>query len=251
MALKEYGFIGDNLYTPRELELKRCISINTDDFTVEINNEELLNLAAVCRMDLHDLKQMVYDYADEAKLEALSEYVRLTEPDRLNYGTFRKYKHLRPWVDRLMGGYDVFKELCYVDDRIFAADVSTLINYGREFERLVGEALVHMYGSNVKKQVKYKDAIPDFVIGDTWIDAKLSKSTAFRPEVKTIEKYRKFTNDLKIVFAVDDTHGLEMNDVDGVEFIHISEFYSELYDSLVHELKEFVQRAGKVKGLYL
>jgi|GEM_PF-6450000 len=75
-------------------------------------------------------------------------------------------------------------------------DIDLMKYYGLKFEKLLGDIIKEVSGDFVKGYNQYLK--PDFVIGSTWIDAKLSHWTASIPE--TIEKYEPFCDYLMIIF---------------------------------------------------
>lgn len=79
--------------------------------------------------------------------------------------------------------------------------------------------------------------------GNTWIDAKLSRSTALSYGCETIEKYRKHTDWLVIVYAIHDTEA----DDDRATFVHITEYKPYVSDELQRKIDAFIRRASEVK----
>lgn len=118
----------------------------------------------------------------------------------------------------------------------------TLMSMGCEFELLVEEVLTEVLGDIQVKPVVGK-CIPDFVFGGTWFDAKLSRSTTLAPGCRTIQKYRRHTDKLTIIYALHDTDCADSR----VTFVHISEYYPLISVELQRKIDAFIRRATAVR----
>lgn len=120
--------------------------------------------------------------------------------------------------------------------------VKNLMQLGAEFESLVGEIFVEATISH-ERHVIHGDSIPDFISGNTWLDAKLSKSTAMHSFSETITKYRKHTDHLVIIYAIDDTAATDAR----AKFVHVSEYYPYISAELQRKIDAFVRKASAIK----
>lgn len=110
---------------------------------------------------------------------------------------------------------------------------------GHEFQALVTEIYDEITLAR-SEQNRFEDSIPDFISGNTWLDAKLSKSTA---SAMTIQKYRKHTDWLIIVYALEDGG----KPLDGAIYKHVSEYYPLISAELQRKLDAFIRRATEVR----
>jgi len=110
---------------------------------------------------------------------------------------------------------------------------------GLEFQALVKDIYDEITLARTE-QTRIEDCIPDFISGFTWLDAKLSKSTA---TVANIRKYRKHTDWLIIVYAIDDG----AKPIDGAIYTHVSEYYPLITDELKRKIDAFIRKATEVR----
>lgn len=120
--------------------------------------------------------------------------------------------------------------------------VRSLMRLGSEFEHLVAETLTEINPS-VQEKVVVHDCIPDFIVEDCWYDAKLSRSTALDSRCETIEKYRKHTDHLTIIYAINDTSATDSR----ANFVHIIEYKSLVSEKLQNKIDAFIYKASEVK----
>lgn len=117
-----------------------------------------------------------------------------------------------------------------------------LMKLGRIFESLVGEVLAELF-TEVQPHPHIDNCIPDFVVGETWYDAKLSRSTVFGPGCDTIDKYRKHTDYLVIIYALHDTDRSD----DRAKFVHINELRPLVSPKLQRKIDAFIRKATEVR----
>lgn len=146
------------------------------------------------------------------------------------YGTIESYRKVYGIDMRLL------------DIPIVKVNARRFLDLGSEFEQLSYATLSTLY-KPIIYQKKVADCIPDFIIGDCWYDAKLSRSTALNPRCETIEKYRKHTDYLTIIYAIDDTTATD----DRATFVHITEYYPYISAELQREIDAFIRKATEVK----
>lgn len=119
------------------------------------------------------------------------------------------------------------------------ARIKELKRLGLEFQALVKDVYDEITLARTD-QTRIEDCIPDFISGFTWLDAKLSKSTA---TVANIRKYRKHTDWLIIVYAIDDG----AKPIDGAIYTHVSEYYPLISDELKRKIDAFIRKATEVR----
>ena len=117
-----------------------------------------------------------------------------------------------------------------------------LMKLGRIFESLVGEVLAELF-TEVQPHPHIDNCIPDFVVGETWYDAKLSRSTVFSPGCETIDKYRKHTDYLVIIYALHDTDSSD----DRAKFVHINELRPLVTPRIQRKIDAFIRKATEVR----
>lgn len=122
------------------------------------------------------------------------------------------------------------------------ARIRKLMQLGRDFENIVGEVLSEIY-SDIRVKPKFGTSIPDYVVDETWYDAKLARSTTLAPGCRTIPKYRKHTDNLTIIYALHDTERKDSR----ANFVHISEYYPLITDELQRKIDAFIRKATEVR----
>jgi len=163
---------------------------------------------------------------------------------RPSLGTVRQIEKL---ISNTYGNISEYRRIYGLDMRLLDSSNSAskrrrFLDLGAEFEQLTYATLTTIY-DGVQYQRKIADCIPDFIVGKRWYDAKLSRSTALNPSCETIEKYRKHTDYLTIIYAIDDTTATD----DRASFVHISEYYPYISTELQREIDAFIRKASKVK----
>lgn len=246
-ALFLYGF-NDFCSVPTILELKRCWEVV--DWEVRLNKEYFNELLGVYNINEEYLMKLVNEHKEEVVLNLLSEFA-LNHPDKFYDEYFKKLKHhsLRYFIYKKFGDFSKARAFFGVPDELTLIDRPYLLklsSLGREFEGLLEKWLFE----DLDRQVNIDDCRPDFVDGSLWIDAKLSKSTAFYSGVETIPKYSEKVEKVLIIYAVDDMLGIPTLP-ENVEIKHISEFYEEIEKEGVEEINEFIKRVEFIKGISL
>lgn len=207
-ALTAYGLLPHSPGNPSEFELNRCFLVD-DDYRVVQNEYTIADIKELYNLSDIEFKRVKNKSLNKAQREALDAYVTDTFPHGLLHSTLEtkgKY-HIKHYINKFYRGN--IGNLC----RDFGLDInlivdcgsrSTFILYGRKFENLVKRVLDAIYPGEVQCQVRVGDSIPDFIVENIgWVDAKLSKSTAFNRRCSTITKYLKHTDKLTIIYAID------------------------------------------------
>lgn len=246
LALEAYGFSFDECL-PSKDELRSCWSIS-DSYEVIIDTEKVDELSALSNLSPPELIGHLREVREEVVKEAVSYFVSDTSPELISYKTLREFPHIRSYVVQYFGGITNFREELNLDGRLVFynnnSKVSTYARLGAEFEELL-EGRVF---SPEVSQIQHKDCRPDFIVDGSWIDAKLSRSTALDSRSDTISKYLRHTDKLTIIYAFDD--GADTSAVEeefNVEFKHISEFYEDLSAEAIDEFETFIKRVSTIK----
>lgn len=246
LALEAYGF-SFNTYKPSEIELESCLFIG-DDYEVSIDKLRFNELLSICNLRECELSRILRPYIKNMRFIALSEFVRSHSPEEVSYKNLKAFPNLLHTIS-VLGGMDSFRKLYSIDKKLSLYELDSkewiYILHGLEFESLLRK---HLF-KDLDYQKRYRDAIPDFVDGDVWIDAKLSKSTALNSNDNTIDKYLKYVNKLKIIYLFDDGADVSsITDDSDVCFEHVSEYYKDLSDSSIEVFEDLIYRVGILKG---
>ncbi|WP_459198762.1 hypothetical protein [Bacillus subtilis] len=248
-ALKAYGLY-DPIGTPARLELERCIYIS-DDYRVVENRRKSYELKELYNISDIQFKKHILGIKSDLEKEALEEYVKETFPEGLSRGYIRDHRlwHIESYMRKYFSGsarklceeWGLYYEIFNYSSRSAHPHCCFYLNKGFEFERLVSKALDSLHPNAVEKQKIVGDCRPDFVIGDVWLDAKLSKGTVYGPGVKTIDKYLEHTGNLTVIYARDDER---INESGGVNFLSARQLIAELRKSghyeVAVEMEEFL-----------
>lgn len=250
-AMLLYGF-NDFSYTPSILDLHKIVYVD-EYFDVQICREGYSELLALCNIEESTLNRLLKDVIHEVKLEAVSELVMSYGPDEISYKLLEEYNKLRAFIHTEYKSMDDFRNTFGIDNSFnaYTRDYSralTLIDLGKEFERILSETCFKGYHNTSF----INGCVPDFVLGDMWVDAKLAKGTALQSSVTTIPKYLEHVDDLTIVYALEDDSDISNVESEfNVHFKHVSEFYDQLNNEVIKEIETFIERAEIVKGLIL
>ena len=184
-----------------------------------------------------------YENKEDCMRDAIGEFIRQYDLDEITIELLKRNRHIETY------SYEVFGSLLEMY-RFYGID-KTAVEYAMSSRRNATAALGHEFQALVKEiydeitlarseQTRIEDCIPDFISGFTWLDAKLSKSTA---KTATIQKYRKYTDWLIIIYAIDD----RSKPIDGAIYKHVSEYYQYISDELQRKIDAFIRKATEVK----
>lgn len=252
-AMYMYGF-DDFSGTPTPIEIQRSIYI-TDEYTVEIDAAKFIELKSIYNISENDLRRLFRPYLQKLKLDSLDIFISSIDADEFSYSLLRGFSELRYATSIHFSSMDELRSLYNIDIRLrnYSRDYSKFnlfTSLGNEFESILRK-LDFIGGSDgCKHNPKIGNCRPDFVVGNSWIDAKLSKSTALNYGDETIRKYTKHTDDLTIVYALDD--GVDVSNIEreyNVTFKHVSEYYDNASEEAIAEVKEFIKKASSIKGV--
>lgn len=228
-----------------------CFKINTDghiriDFEMLFRKVAELQAMGYC-VELDDIIKGVSDIYVLDRIEAFTLYHNENIADVLDYRP-RQYptnqiEHLirNTYKDRkrLYKTYHISLSMLSGTNTV---KIRGLMQLGSEFESLVQEIFTQATISH-ERHVFHNGCIPDFISGNTWLDAKLSKSTALNAGCATITKYRQHTEHLVIIYALDDTPATD----DRATFVHVSEYYPYITPELKRKVDAFIRKAEAVR----
>lgn len=182
----------------------------------------------------------------ECMLDAIAEFIRKHDPDEITIELLKKYRYIERYSYKIFGNLPTMYEYFNVDKSAVEYSMNKKVRacaiQGHDFQILVKKVFDELLMPYVYEQ-KYSECRPDFRWEDQWYDAKLSRSTALNPSCETIEKYRKHTDYLTIIYAIDDTTATD----DRASFVHISEYYPYISSELQREIDAFIRKASQVK----
>lgn len=224
----------------RQLELESLVYIE-DDFRVTIDKERLKELQQVSVVDRSKLQEVV----DQRKIDAVDAWVSQHDPSEISASAIRENAHISYYIGQIYDSYREFRETYAIDFRMLdeydrtPGDIAR--RQGYEFERLVSEVLSEISAGPIESQATQPDGSrPDFVInGSAWVDAKLSRSTTFNPQCKTLDKYASQADTLTIIYAIKDTKQSDSR----AEFIYVLSLLPLLSPELQQKVREFVSKA--------
>lgn len=250
-VLINYGFFElDNqdrgVYLPTKLEIERCFYIS-HDYRVLINEstKELI-------LDLYHLRENQFnkiskEIMKDLKKDALDIFYLKEFPENITFSFIRENRHLEMYINDIYGSLALFRERYGMSEllveTLYARNRGLYAKAGRIFEKLVKEVFIAL-DINFKYNMWVGDCRPDFIVGETWIDAKLRYNTVDGDTCLTIQKYLPRTDNLVIVYCFGE--GPRVRDFGkNVTFMNIREFYSDLYDAgeyeLVDQIEHFIQ----------
>lgn len=167
----------------------------------------------------------------------------------VNYTAIQsKHKGIIVACRKLFGSYKKAFEYAGLNYDDYRIDTAMASRQGFEFENVVAEILTDL-GVEYLREPSINGCHPDFVIGDHWIDAKLSEWTVSFADCGTIHKYLPHCKKLTIIYLrkmKDDTsHTNEL----GIDLVHVSELlkrlpenkaqkYQRKLDAILNVLKE-------------
>ncbi|MFJ7665305.1 hypothetical protein ACIQXW_23385 [Lysinibacillus sp. NPDC097162] len=182
----------------------------------------------------------------ECMQDVISKFVSDHEPDEITSQLLKKHRIVESYIyclfDNLQAFYDYYKLDGMYISYSRQSKLGTYSRLGHEFERLVERALKDS-GVYFDRHPTIEDCRPDFVSGEVWYDAKLSRSTVLNRGCETIEKYRKHTDYLTIIYGIDDTVAADPR----ATFVHISQYKQFVSVTLQREIDAFIRKANMIK----
>lgn len=257
-ALKEYGFIADEVNgawtdgqilnhfdTTQTIDKYGRVVFDEDFFSVKY--DEFLSLGG--SLPISRVKSKLNSLLEDDRLQVFFNHFGT---DAFKWLDYRPYKE-RPQEfagisyvirSRKESRFELAKKFgiryrSYLGITTSSEDRKAIQQLGHDFQALVSEVYDEITLAR-SEQTHIQDSIPDFISGDTWLDAKLSKSTA---SATTIRKYRKHTDWLIIVYALEDGS----KPLDGAIYKHISEYYPLISVELQRKIDAFIRRATEVR----
>lgn len=229
-----------------DVDLAELIYIS-DNFRVSIDEEKLRELQAVSLVDRRKLQQLI----NERKADAIDAWIRQYEPSEISNAVIGSNVHIDYYIRQVFGSYPAFRKAYGIDVRMLdtydktPGDIARRLGY--EFESLVAEVLAELNAPRtpIASQASQSDGSrPDFVINNhAWVDAKLSRSTAFAPGCKTLDKYAKQAGTLTIIYAIKDCVRKDPR----AEFVHVMSLVPLMSEALRDKTIAFVKKAKEVR----
>lgn len=126
------------------------------------------------------------------------------------------------------GGYSGAFEALGLNYDDFCADTALASRQGHVFENVLAEIFTEI-GYKFERTPEINGCHPDFVMGNHWIDAKLSEWTVHLADCETIKKYRPHCEKLTIVYLRGkSSKTLEYRKESDFTLMHISELLKQL-----------------------
>lgn len=239
-ALRQYGYYTDTedwTDTSRKQQLENCLRI--DGNYRPYFEGDAYNLLKFEGLDICWTKELRI-LRDTLIIEKYLYETDFWEVDKFQRKNGSPQHPVDRAVRNIYGTWTNFYKSIKYHPNLYGSDIRNTSKQGKEFEYLVEEVLKEVYKKipTTQKEVA-KGCIPDFVIDDRWYDAKRSRSTALGPNCNTIEKYRKHTDYLTIIYALHDTEEYD----DRANFTCITEYYPYISDELKRKCNDFIARA--------
>lgn len=258
-ALLEYGYYQEPIiYSDLQVYnyIKECFFINKDfhnDYHVDTLNVKIANLE-LAGYDVRKCKGIIKQIKMDMHIDAVEKFIDETcvsEIAKIQPRYVTENSKLEYSIRCCFGSWNNFYLLNGIDTKLTTDNYSfhrrkALVQLGNRFEKIVHEVLTFI-DDDVITDHYIGNCRPDFVINDEWYDAKLSKSTVIYPKCQTIEKYRKHTDSLTIIYAIDDTDDLQGYD-EFADFVHITVYYPYIPAELQREIDEFIESVKRVKA---
>lgn len=252
-ALRMYGFTGFNESTkPSRLDLYRCFDCNEVTYEIKFDEDFVNHISTIHNTSPNEVKSLAKtEWLDEIRLEMLSKFVANNDEDFLaNPYTYKENSRIRGYFRCIFGDINTFREAFGINKMLNPNRTMQghyyYIEAGKRFEEIIKRCF-DANQTEVYKQVSIGNCRPDFVLGDSWMDAKLSKSTTFYGS-KTIEKYTKHTDALTIIYAIEDVRDESIPLLpQGVDLIHVLDYFSDLPQGLQDEIKVFISEVRLMK----
>lgn len=187
-----------------------------------------------------------YESKEDCMRDAIGEFIRQYEPDEITIELLKHHRHIETYSYEVFGSLPEMYKYYGIDktavEYAMSRRRSATAALGHEFQRLVKEVYDEIPLSRFKTS-GYGDSVPDFISGNTWIDAKLSRSTALNRGCDTIDKYRKHTDYLVIIYALHDTDHSD----DRAKFVHINELRPLVTPKIQRKIDAFIRKATEVR----
>lgn len=224
-----------------EADIFNLFYIN-DDFSVSVDMDMKEQLMKQTRWGEKE-SSVFAEAKKEVELSAIDEFLLAIDPTEISYDLLKEYRHIETYIYRHYGDLPTFRKIYDIPTKYCDSSWS-LYKYtelGYEFERLVSEVLSEISAGPIESQATQPDGSrPDFVInGSAWVDAKLSRSTTFNPQCKTLDKYASQADTLTIIYAIKDTKQADSR----AEFIYVLSLLPLLSPELQQKVREFVSKA--------
>ncbi len=251
-ALYLYGYLDMSVIHREEVydeELMDCI-IHVNELP-EISSYKIKELSTLTNTPQKDLYRRAKILLEDLILDSVGDYIyesfgMITMEDIKKMEGGRYFEGL---AYKKFGGSLNFYNSYGIDVKLFYLSHehsrrSYLYHLGKEFEKLVRKYLF----PSEPYQVVYKDCIPDFIVDGKWVDIKLSKNTVFLPMDSTINKYLKYTDEILVIYALEEDVTDDFYiDYGFIELLSIDNFYDAFPTYVINEFEDFKRVALEFK----
>lgn len=187
-----------------------------------------------------------YENKEDCMRDAIGEFVHQYDPDEITIELLKSYRHIEQYSYKIFGSLPEMYKYFGIDKTAVEYSMNkrtrACASWGHLFEELVAEVFSEL-NYRYERRRRINDCVPDFIVGDSWYDAKLSRNTAFNSSCQTIEKYRKHTDYLTIIYALHDTE----KDDERATFVHITEIKPLVSPHLQRKIDAFIRKASEVR----
>lgn len=247
--LNEYvGFEEPSNRTPKLLsdtELKSCITLalrlpyenisqeTLDSFdidasyTIKSRYGSLSAFFSELDIDRYKKPYTPFRWTKENILWQIKRWIREGYP--LNYTNIAmSHKGIIVACRKHYGGYSGAFEALGLNYDDYCADTALASRQGHVFENVLAEIFTEL-GHKFERTPEINGCHPDFVMGNHWIDAKLSEWTVHLADCETVKKYRPHCEKLTIVYLRGKSNKtLEYRKESDFTLMHVSELLKQL-----------------------
>lgn len=149
-------------------------------------------------LDFYRKPYVPFKWDAENTKRQLMRWIREGKPVNYTY-VARKHGGIIEASRKFYGNYEGLFEACGYSYDDFRTDTTLASFFGRELEDVFESILIDLKQDYVR-QPSVNGCHPDFVVGDTWYDAKLSEWTISLADCGTVKKYEPHCKELVIVF---------------------------------------------------
>lgn len=195
-----------------EASVNTVLASETRDLTTNVLEEHNADLAYSLRehygsilnyftkrdMDYFNIPRVPFEWTKENVERHLKRWIREGTP--VNYvAVAQDRRGILKASLIIYGGWNKVFEAIGLDYEDYRVDTNMASVYGFKFEELVAEILSEI-GVEYLREPYLNGCHPDYVIGDHWIDAKLSEWTIRAPDCETVKKYEPHCDKLSIYY---------------------------------------------------
>lgn len=252
-ALAQYGYTsGKKPISRNQLieEIKKCAYVE-DDLYIRFRDGDLdwiYDFYEVAAGDMYKAKVFVMS---ELRREAVFNFLENADVDDisdLNKKDSAKKELLRKSIWKTFGSRkNAYK--CYGFHKFMVNKSDNPIvlfsKLGRDFEDAVLEVFADSGVTVIYNREQVPGCRPDFTLSDRWVDTKLSKSTVLSAADSTLSKYPQHTDNLDIIYALDDLPDEEVPELpEGVRLVCVFDYFDEIPTDLKMRIERIIEKAS-------